>query len=60
MNASKYGPYDADLEMYVELERDLDLRRLRFLRWLVEHGRLEHEVAGPAAGPLIELAADQH
>jgi hypothetical protein len=47
--------YDGDLQMFVQAPRDLDTERLRFLRWLAERGRLEHEVAGPAGGPLAEL-----
>jgi hypothetical protein len=39
--------YDGDLQMYVEEPREPDDAHLRFLRWLVEHGRLEHPVAGP-------------
>ena len=44
--------YDGDLQMFVQGPREPDANRLRFLRWLAECGRLEHEVAGPAAGPL--------
>ena len=46
------GRYDSTLEMFVQEPRDLDLRRLTFLRWVGERGRLEHEVAGPSSGPL--------
>jgi hypothetical protein len=46
--------YDGDLEMFREAPRPADLARLRFLRWLVERGRLEHPAAGPSSG---ELAA---
>lgn len=44
--------YDGDLQMFVLAPRDPDGRRLRFLRWLAEQGRLEHAVAGPSTGPL--------
>jgi hypothetical protein len=44
--------YDGDLEMYREPPRDIDTAHLRFLRWLVEHGRLEHPPAGPPSGEL--------
>jgi hypothetical protein len=36
------GRYDGSLQMFVEEPRDADVARLRFLRWLVEHGRLEY------------------
>jgi hypothetical protein len=45
------GPYDATLEMFVREPRDADPRYLRFLRWLAEHGELEHGVAGSPTGP---------
>lgn len=59
MSASKFGRCDSDLKMYVEAEREVDLRRLRFLRWLVAQGRLEHEVAGPPAGPFVDVEPDE-
>ena len=46
------GRYDSTLQMFVQEPRNLDLRRLTFLRWLGERGRLEHEIAGPSSGPL--------
>ena len=42
--------YDAELQMFVEQPHEADLARLRFVRWLVERGRLEHEVAGDPSG----------
>ena len=42
--------YDGVLKMFIEEAREPDLRRLEFQRWLAEHGRLEHDVAGPPAG----------
>ena len=42
--------FDRELQMFVEPPRGADPARLRFLRWLAEHGRLEHGTAGPAAG----------
>jgi hypothetical protein len=47
------GRYDSTLQMFVQEPRDLDLRRLSFLRWLGENGRLEHDIAGPSSGPLL-------
>lgn len=42
--------YDTDLQMFVEKPREIDLSRLRFLRWLSENGRLEHSPSGEADG----------
>jgi hypothetical protein len=42
--------YDSELQMFAEQPRDADLAHLRFLRWLGEHGRLEHTPAGPPTG----------
>jgi len=47
------GQYDGNLQMFVEDEHELDRRRLRFLRWLGEQGRLEHPIAGPSSGSLV-------
>ncbi len=46
----KPGSYDTALQMFVHEPRDADRKRLAFLRWLAESGRLEHAVAGPATG----------
>jgi hypothetical protein len=40
------GRFDPELQMYAEQPHEPDPDHLRFLRWLAEHGRLEHEVAG--------------
>ena len=50
------GRYDSALQMFVEEPREPDLRRLTFLRWLVENDRLEHGVVGPASGELVVVA----
>jgi hypothetical protein len=42
--------YDGTLQMFVEPTREVDLTSLRFLRWLGEQGKLEHELAGPSTG----------
>ena len=47
------GRYDTALQMFVEEPREPDLRRLTFMRWLVENNRLEHGVVGPASGELV-------
>jgi hypothetical protein len=47
--------YDGDLEMFCETPKAINVAHLRFLRWLVEHGRLEHLPAGPPSGELAEV-----
>lgn len=47
--------YDGDLQMFCEPVHEVDLTRLRFLRWLAEQGKLEHAVAGPPAGEYAAL-----
>ena len=47
------GPYDSTLQMFVQTPQPIDMSRLSFLRWLAEHGRLEHRIAGPSSGPLV-------
>jgi len=43
--------------MFVEETREPDLRRLSFMRWLVENNRLEHPVIGPASGEFVVMGA---
>ena len=52
------GRYDSALQMFVEEPREPDLRRLTFMRWLVENNRLEHGVIGPASGELVVVAVE--
>jgi hypothetical protein len=47
------GRYDTDLQMFTESPRDPGRAHLGFLRWLAEHGRLEHETAGTPAGEYV-------
>ena len=49
------GRYDTNLQMFMEDRCQPDMRRLRFLGWLAECGRLEHEVAGAPSGELCAL-----
>ena len=42
--------YDGNLQMFCEPVHEPDMAMLRFMRWLAEQGRLEHEIAGAAAG----------
>jgi len=44
--------------MFVEEPREPDLRRLSFMRWLIENNRLEHEAVGPASGEFVVIAAE--
>ena len=46
--------YDKDLQMFREPARPVNVARLRFLRWLVEHERLGHRPAGPPSGEFAE------
>lgn len=48
MNAARL--YDPELQMFREEAREPSLDELRFLRWLAEQGKLEHEPVGPASG----------
>ena len=60
MNA--LGTYDTELQMFVEPKRELDVEKLRFLRWLAEQGRLEHATAGASRSigpPAGELSATE-
>ena len=47
------GRYDAELQMFTEPPRDPGLAHLGFLRWLAEHGRLEHETVGAPGGDYV-------
>jgi hypothetical protein len=46
--------FDGDLQMFCEASKPVNMAHLRFLRWLVEHGRLEHLPARPAASEPAE------
>jgi hypothetical protein len=47
--------YDGNLEMFCEVPKAINVAHLRFLRWLIEQGRLEHLPAGPPSGELAEV-----
>ncbi len=49
--------YDGDLQMFGEEPQEINVAHLRFLRWLVEQGRLEHPPAGPPSGELAPMRA---
>jgi len=52
--------YDGSLQMFVHAPKDVDIRRLVFMRWLAEHGKLEHATAGPSSGPFAIQAESQN
>jgi hypothetical protein len=56
MNAKKTKGtrYDGELQMFCDSAREANLEALRFIRWLVEQGRLEHDAAGPPSGEYTE------
>jgi len=49
-NAATERQYDGELQMFRDAAREPNRDALIFLRWMAEHGRLEHEVSGPATG----------
>lgn len=52
--------YDPELQMFRDNPRELNLDRLRFMRWLAERGRLEHEAAGEPFGPVaLEMVIEE-
>ena len=56
MNAKKTKSvrYDGELQMFCDVTHEANLEALRFMRWLVEQGRLEHDAAGPPSGEYAE------
>ena len=59
---TKTSQYDAELQMFTEQPHEVNLDQLRFLRWLAEHGRLEHQIEGASFGPfaLEALIMEDH
>lgn len=45
--------YDPEVQMFKEPAHEPNMTRLRFMRWLAEHGQLEHAVAGQPSGELV-------
>jgi len=43
--------------MFVQKPQPIDMSRLSFMRWLAEQGKLEHPMAGPSSGPLVNQPA---
>jgi hypothetical protein len=50
------GVYDKDLQMFRDEPREVNLAKLRFLRWLAERNKLEHETFGQPSGEWALLA----
>lgn len=44
------GQYDGTLQMFKDQPGEVNMARLRFLRWLGERDRLEHQIAGASTG----------
>lgn len=54
MKREGVGRFDTALHMFVEPARTVNRERLNFLRWLADHGELEHRVEGSPSGPLTD------
>jgi hypothetical protein len=57
MNAKKSQAgtqYDGELQMFRDAAHEPSREALRFLRWMAEQGRLEHEVSGPSSGEYVD------
>jgi hypothetical protein len=57
MNAKKAkadARYDGELQMFCDTTHEPNQSTLRFMRWMVEQGRLEHGAAGPPSGEYAE------
>jgi hypothetical protein len=50
--------YDGSLQMFCEPVHEVNLARLRFLRWMIEHDRLEHPVFGEPSGEYADLQSE--
>ncbi len=48
--------FDGDLQMFRETAKPVNMAHLEFLRWLIEHGRLDQAPAQPADGEATEAA----
>jgi hypothetical protein len=58
MRTSK-NQYDSELQMFTRTPQDPDRACLRFMRWLIERGRLEHAPAGDSSGEYAKAAFEQ-
>lgn len=57
MTMAEIGKYDSNLHMFILPPAAPDMRRLGFLRWLADRGKLEHWSEAPPSGPLAEIEA---
>ncbi len=55
-NMKEVGRYDTEVQMFVQVGEETNLPMVKFMRWLVEHQRLEQPQAGPAGGDLAYAA----
>ena len=46
--------FDGDLQMFRESPQAVKRAHLQFLRWLIEHERLDRPAAGPPSGEFAE------
>ncbi len=51
--SKEIGQFDSEMEMFVEAPHELDQNHLNFQRWLIDHGRSEHEPSGPPVRGII-------
>jgi hypothetical protein len=51
--------FDGDLQMFRQTAKPVNVEHLQFLRWLIEHGRLDHPSIQPLDGAAVE-AAEPH
>jgi hypothetical protein len=58
MNMSSWRS-DPELQMFADQPQEPDPARLRFLRWLVEQGQLEHAAAGAPVGEYTVALLDE-
>jgi hypothetical protein len=57
--SKEISPYDGGLHMFVEEARSPDVRRLRFLRWLLENNHFGRPAAGPASSELAAATGEE-
>jgi hypothetical protein len=48
--------FDSDLQMFRQTAKPVNVEHLQFLRWLIEHGRLDHPSTQPPDGAADEAA----
>jgi hypothetical protein len=48
--------FDGDLQMFREPAKPVNMAHLQFLRWLIEHGRLDDRSVHPPNGKVVEAS----